>query len=1407
MPATLTLDELDKLAGIDDAMPTFNAAKKTQLSMSELDRLIGVGEPEKPPEETDGFISSIIKNAFAETTYGIAARATGLVDYEPKDLGTVGNIASSIGGFIADAPVLALTGGLGGIIGKQAAKKLVAYAAKKGLIGAAAKAVPPAIHAGVQLGGLEAAREVAGGEFHPGEITKQTLAGAAFGPAGLVKNPIARLVAEVASMATVPALLELRAPTSEDWINAGGTVGGFKLYHGLSKLAKLAYRKSVSRKDYVDATGVKPNEVLPEKDRKEAADAALAAELKAVTDKEIVNAAQVWQVQIGDTGKRQGVDPLRAEAEAGRGDRPVESGEVPQAERNVLDAETKTTEAVAAEAAEKVSETQGEVGDVLRPAPAPAAQKPQTFKEFAESRGRWPIKTSDSDYKSLVSEYTVSQVSKPAARAEAIRMLNEAGAEIPSESAPPDVKGQGALGEVESPKVQAARAKLEASEQELAKHRKGPALFTGGIDFRDVALAAKVFKAELGLGWAKFSDYVASLGRRFGAAVVRAHSALIRDTWEAERKNNPKLDAAGDVEAILAKEGIADAPEATTPRPMRDKGRLPELAIPVTEPAARDMLRGVDELRTAADEPRRVTHVEANAIANQRIAERGAEYRDRLVAESWTPVDAPDTRVQIKVITELGKRVADDPNDVAAWEALSRGDFHYRVGGTAGAQALEARKALMEMPEPERNAFMAQRALAQPPEQIERAIKKAEAREAKERQRQPKPHPLTPEEIRVEGMLPAPPGTKLPPKPPVQGPESQKRYESRVRKAKEQVEKLHREWAEQIKRYSGELTKLGHDVEKALRGELDPLATKAFLRDAYAVKSSVPDVLYEWWRESILSGPATETTNMLGGAVHGAWYFSVDRFTDAFVSSIARGLGYKPDGAYFGEFKHIARAFMRSSGKANQNFMETWRTELPQFYLTHGLEAQAAAPHEFTRAAIAGKKGWWIRRSSGLMTAVDDYIKTRVAAMEQASLAYRQGKSEGLSGKDLDARMTELMNDPLSEPSQKAVDTAIRLALQEKTPALEAGLSLRREIPGLRYLLPFMTTPFNIFKAGIRRSPFGSIKLGTELLRASRDGDYSHISQRVAEQVLAWGATLALAYTNDPANPWITGGEDKNRPYSIKIGSQWYSYGRIEPAATMVGLVVDGIGKIHQGADWFEALKAPFDALAGRVENQTFFAGISDFMKAARYQKSEYVLDWATKFPASWVPNLVRAPARAATENKPERRVWDKGMARADRSLRRGIASLEVVPEYPKYDLWGRAVPRDGGPLPGTDWIFRTLSPVGRKKYVETIGDRLLTKWNASHPDDKAVFKPPNPYFTEKGKVSYFTDDENATYVRESGRLTQQRVIAAQARGALNMNDPGPKDIERLDKIIETSRERIRNALKRARRKAEQSAA
>lgn len=1440
----------------------------------------------RPDEETDGFVSQVLEKAFKETTVGIGLQAAGVLDEGPGDLGVVGNISAGILGFVGD-PATYYAGGLGVIAARQAAKAMAKAIAKKGLTGLAARAVPPAIAAGIQLGGLETARQVVGGELDPGAIVESTIAGATLGPAGLVKNPLLRVGAEVLSMGAVPPLLQGRAPTKDDWINAAGTVGGFKLFNLIKKTLSRKPKAQSNAEAVADATSPKqlaeiesllaaptpvettvPTKIVPlSKGQKQTPEwtTALATKLRAeypenaakiaandkvnVTREDVLITKAPSEIQsLIDSQNKGGRKALRDELKG-------QENDITQTRiKEVIDPKEAVTDQGQTRTEEGGQAPQGEVvpgvGVKLREAFPKDVQNvfdqlPQEIQErhgikkVIEAGFREEDSGEGARYRQQIDTLGVERGATPKERQEGVRHeilaafawnLNSTGKGNPS----PDRAFYEAFRKIRFPKGEVesegfkgfenadsfARAFIEWTEgkggPELAKlfnerfpdlapkkpptkleqaiverdaairavRKAGAGTVFTGIDPQLVGLYGKVLVKEGKVLFRTFGEFVERITQSVGKFFARAHAESIRKAWEDARVKEPKLEPSTDLEPLIDR---STAPEKIT------RISSPELSRPLAGEPAKDALNVARTVRRdLAGEPDRLTDTVVKAEADKRIAQQGPELRDKMLAGGWVPGDKGiDTKVQQGLLIAQGNRAA-ATRDIRDIADASRLAMNYDLGGTDLARELRQRSILAEDPGVQQ-AFFNQRELFKPPEAEKKAISTAQDRERRALSEAPQ------DVVAPEGFKPP----KGEPKPKVEQTPRQKAAAER-RKAKTAA-KLAEAWAVEVEKIRGKLGELGHDVDLALSGGLDSIKQQEFIRDVHAIKATKGDQFYEWWSNAILSGPATQVVNAVGNVAHAGWHFTAERMTDAIVSSIARSVGLKSGGARFGEFKHIYRAFFDNWGKSAKNFFMTWRSETPQFYLQQGLEAETA--FGYRPASIPGKFGKAVRIPWRTLSSVDDFVKSQVNEMERAALAYRQAKSEGRQGRPLQERMNELLDNPNSEVNLRARDTAIRLAFQEKTAFSKNVTSLREDIPGGRYILPFITTPFNIVKTGVRKSPFGSIKLAKEILKASKSGDYSNVQPRVAEQVLAWGATLALLYMNDPADPWITGGNDPNRPFSVKIGGHWWNYGRVEPFATMLGLLIDGINRIHAGDDLFEALKAPFDALLQRVDNQTFFTGISDFMKAARYQDANYVLNWASKFPASWVPNLVRAPIRALADEVPQRRVFGKGALRAENSLKNGLRSFEIMPDHPKFDLWGRPVLKDGSPIPHTDWIWRTLSPVGQRRYVETIGDRLLTRWNAAHPNDRVTFRTPNPYFIEDGKTNFFTDDENATLVRESGLLTQQRVIAAHAAGALDMNNPKRRDIDRLRKIIESSRRRIRNTLKRARRKAAKDAA
>jgi hypothetical protein len=196
----------------------------------------------------------LVKNALAETSVGLAARATGVVDYEPQDIGTAGNLVAGLGSFVLD-PATYAGMGLGGWVvkglmktmGKEAAEQVVTYAAKRGLGPFAARAAQAAIVPSATLGTVTAARDpleqyIETGEVDIGQTATRTAQSAAVGAMLGPASQAGRLAipAEIGTFALGQPLVEGRAPTGEDVVGSMGAVIGMRAAGVVVRLSRSA---------------------------------------------------------------------------------------------------------------------------------------------------------------------------------------------------------------------------------------------------------------------------------------------------------------------------------------------------------------------------------------------------------------------------------------------------------------------------------------------------------------------------------------------------------------------------------------------------------------------------------------------------------------------------------------------------------------------------------------------------------------------------------------------------------------------------------------------------------------------------------------------------------------------------------------------------------------------------------------------------------------------------------------------------------------------------------------------------------------------------------------------------------------------------------------------------------------
>jgi len=535
---------------------------------------------------------------------------------------------------------------------------------------------------------------------------------------------------------------------------------------------------------------------------------------------------------------------------------------------------------------------------------------------------------------------------------------------------------------------------------------------------------------------------------------------------------------------------------------------------------------------------------------------------------------------------------------------------------------------------------------------------------------------------------------------------------------------------------------------------------------------------------------------------------TAERFAEAALNTFAQ----RPEAAQWGEFKYLLGGVLPGITRGARNFMRTWRNEVSSF--GESVHGKVEEPH----TAIGGTWGRVVRAPQRMLLAVDDLFRTLASEMEVGAYAYRIAKGEKLTGDALRQRIAALHADPKSEAWAQSLASADELLFTEAGgPAVRGALGLRRTVPGLRYLIPFVTTPGNIFRLGIRKSPLGTFALPHAVAEAVRTGNWSKVTTRAAEQALAWGAVLALVGLTDPDDPWISGargatqakakpGQGILQPMSIRLpGGSQFSYARIEPFATAIAGTVDMIEAVRSGSH-ARIASAPWETLVGQMSSKTFLQGIGDIIEATQSDSPDKAAKLASNFAIGWVPNIWRTGVRATEDARPQTRVWGKGWEWTERLALRTAQRAKVpgMSAEPTFDVWGRPMAAGTSPVPGTDILWRMFSPVQTFATQPFVGDVMIAAWNRQHPDDEHTPIFPSPtYQTVDKKPAYMTDAQYATFLRASGERAAAEVARYAATPGVDVNHPTEQDMKRIGSILSASRTVSREQIAKAESDAE----
>jgi RNA polymerase sigma factor (sigma-70 family) len=625
--------------------------------------------------------------------------------------------------------------------------------------------------------------------------------------------------------------------------------------------------------------------------------------------------------------------------------------------------------------------------------------------------------------------------------------------------------------------------------------------------------------------------------------------------------------------------------------------------------------------------------------------------------------------------------------------------------------------------------------------------------------------------------------------------------------------------------YQEIMIKRGADI-----GNVDDVVKIA--RVAQAAQGNAFDMVYEAWINNILSGPATHVANITGNLGSTALDFTLQRGMESLVNLVYRDA----NAAQLGEFRYIAKGLIPGIQRGLSLAVRAWAAEA-DFFKSDVLNEQVEMFEHFdkgggNRPAIPGKAGRVVRMPGRALLFMDAFFKGAIGQMEAGAAAYRIAKGEGLSGKAMEDRINEQVATPNSEAWQRAVEKAINLTFQDPILTTEKGggplenavarfNQMRSGSHILGFFFPFIRTPWNIFKIGLRKTPLGTANMFSKFAQAGfyriKDGkpvfdSYTKAVQvrDLAEQFIAWATFAALwALTtgddDDEKKPLLVTGSTPygvmkkgerelwqrayGGSYQIRVGGRngtYFNYGRYEPIATVLGTVIDAIAtlkKIKHGATLGQTLDSLHGYFLAQAQSKTFLQGfksLDDATTPGDGSAGKSVFDTARRalFEAL-VPNLIRQPLRNLDE-------WV-------RDSRTAPASYIMAPvgalAQPKIDVYGNKVEKGENP------ISRLFFAAGTKSYPELQrADALLLRWNQQNPG--ATYAPVLPAATYKdaqGKNVQMTGEQARKFYERAGHRAAQMLRTQITQR--QVEHPKEEDVKTIRNIFEEAHAQIKREM------------
>lgn len=556
----------------------------------------------------------------------------------------------------------------------------------------------------------------------------------------------------------------------------------------------------------------------------------------------------------------------------------------------------------------------------------------------------------------------------------------------------------------------------------------------------------------------------------------------------------------------------------------------------------------------------------------------------------------------------------------------------------------------------------------------------------------------------------------------------------------------------------------------------DPTQVAHFLRDLS--KPNVQDYLTEYWYNSILSGPPTHIANTNGNIIS-SLLVPAERGISAAVEVPMAALAGRPRERFFGEAPAAAYGLLHGLQDG---------VRAAAYVMQHGFSEESALKGEVKAGqAFKGPVGNVLNIPSRLMGAEDMLFKGVLKSSNQAADIYRMAASEGLKGKMLKARIDELTADvPAAIVAKSGKLADYQLFRSEPDQIAKVMMAVRNitikgtSLQPMRFVIPFISTPVNLTKFGLERSPVGMAYAVGKTIATKGSAEASDQMARALPASLAAATVGSLVATGamditgaaptDPAKRDAFYRQGK-LPFSIRLGNKdgtWHSYQRMEPmnqAFAQIAATIDAVRDAKAGDNPTDIGKRAVFTIAQNIASQTYLQSINGLIQAIS-DPERYGNQFFQGLAGGMVP-MSGAMRTAANVIDPRQRQAG-GVMEAVESNIPGMS--QNVPA--RMNNFGEDQMQPG-------------SPVNPYKYQQANDSPLETELARLRVEPGATGK------TLRGID--LTRQENADYHRMSGQMVKERLQRAMA-------DPryaGSSEAQKA-KVLQTAIDHAKTAAQKA---------